>query len=115
MSMPLSRRYFGGAAALAADAQLGTGAPNRKPAPSPAGSPGARTYDIRSYGASGDGTTLDTAAVQAAIDACAHDRGGAVLVPAGDFLIGTIQLKSNVTLHLSASSRLLGSGNPDHY
>src|SRR6266498_1604971 len=66
-------------------------------------------------GANGDAATLDTAAVQAAIDACAGDKGGTVLVPAGDFVIGTIELKSNVTLHLAAQGRLLGSGSAEHY
>lgn len=76
---------------------------------------GARIYNIREFGAKGDGTTLDTAAVQAAIDACHRDRGGTVLVPAGEFLVGTLELKSNVTLHLAAQGRLLGSGNKEHY
>jgi hypothetical protein len=76
---------------------------------------GARLYNIRDFGAKGDGVTLDTAAVQSAIDACNRDKGGVVVVPAGDFLIGTIELKSNVTLHLSALGRLLGSGNPENY
>src|SRR5689334_3797154 len=57
---------------------------------------GVRTYNIRDFGAKGDGSTLDTAAVQAAIDACHRDQGGTVLVPAGVFVIGTIELKSNV-------------------
>src|ERR1041385_4177324 len=56
---------------------------------------GARLYNVRDFGAKGDGTTLDTAAVQAAIDACNKGRGGIVLVPAGDFVIGTVELKSN--------------------
>jgi polygalacturonase len=76
---------------------------------------GARVYDVRDFGAKGDGTTLDTAAVQAAIDACAVDKGGTVLVPAGNFVVGTLELKSNVTLHLAAQGRLLGSGSPEHY
>ena len=76
----------------------------------PAATSGARTYNVRDYGAKGDGQTLDTAAVQAAIDACARDRGGVVLIPAGDFLAGTLELKSNVTLRVAASGRLLGSG-----
>ncbi len=76
---------------------------------------GARVYNVRDFGAKGDGTTLDTTAVQAAIDACHQARGGTVLVPAGDFLTGTIELKSFVTLHLAAASRLLGSGNPADY
>ena len=78
----------------------------------PAPASGVRTFNVRDYGAKGDGQTLDTAAVQAAIDACERDRGGVVLIPAGDFLVGTVQLKSNVTLHVAASGRLLGSGKP---
>src|SRR5690349_4368178 len=69
---------------------------------------GARTYNVRDFGAKGDGQTLDSAAVQATIDACNRDRGGTVLIPAGDFVVGTIELKSNVTLHLAAAGRLLG-------
>src|SRR5438445_4433051 len=76
---------------------------------------GAKIYNIRDFGAKGDGKTLDTAAVQGAIDACTKDRGGTVLIPAGDFLIGTIELKSNVTLHLSAQGKLLGSPRPADY
>jgi hypothetical protein len=70
---------------------------------------GARIYNIRDFGARGDGKTLDTAAVQAAIDACTRDQGGTVLVPAGDFVIGPVELKSHVTLHLAAKGKLLGS------
>src|SRR5215471_7052060 len=58
---------------------------------------GARTYSVRDFGAKGDGVTLDTAALQAAIDKCHQDRGGTVVVPAGVFVIGTVELKSNVT------------------
>ena len=76
---------------------------------------GARVYNVRAFGAAGDGNTLDTAPVQAAIDACHREGGGVVLVPAGDFLVGTLELKSNVTLHLSARGRLLGSGKGEHY
>jgi hypothetical protein len=76
---------------------------------------GVRTYNVRHYGAKGDGKTLDTAAFQAAIDTCTHDQGGTVLVPAGEFLIGSIELKSNVTFHLGPAARLLGSTNVDHY
>jgi len=71
---------------------------------------GARVYNIRKYGAKGDGITLDTAALQAAIDACHQDGGGTVLVPAGTFQIGTVELKSNVALHIAAAGKLLGSG-----
>jgi len=74
-------------AARAADA------PGAATAPSVA--TGTRVYNVRDHGAKGDGVALDTAAVQAALDACAADRGGIVLVPAGDFVIGTIELKSS--------------------
>src|SRR5690242_18022427 len=83
--------------------------------PSKAKDAGTRLYNVRDFGAKGDGKTLDTAALQAAIDACARDGGGTVLVPAGTFLIGTTELKSNVTLHLAASSTLLGSGDGKDY
>src|SRR5882762_567580 len=71
--------------------------------------PGAKFYNIRDFGAKGDGVTLDTPAVQSAIDACNRDQGGTVLVPAGMFVIGTTELKSNVTLHIAAGGTLLGS------
>jgi hypothetical protein len=76
---------------------------------------GARVYNIRDYGAKGDGRTLDTAAVQKAVDACHKEKGGTVLVPSGDFVVGTVELKSNVTLHLAATGRLLGSGRGEDY
>ena len=81
-------------------------------APVAADAMGARLYNVRDYGAKGDGKTLDTAAVQAAINACNQDRGGTVLIPAGDFVVGTVELKSNVTLHLASAGRLLGSSTP---
>ena len=76
---------------------------------------GAHLYNIRDFGAKGDGKTLDTAALQAAIDTCTRDGGGTVLVPSGTFVIGTTELKSNVTLHLAASATLLGSGDGKDY
>jgi polygalacturonase len=76
---------------------------------------GARTYNIRDFGAKGDGVTLDTPAVQAAIDACNKDQGGTVLVPAGVFVIGTVEIKSNVTMHIAAQGKLLGSADGTQY
>lgn len=76
---------------------------------------GARVYSIREYGAKGDGKALDTDALQAAINACSADGGGTVLIPSGIFLIGAVELKSNVKLHIAASGKLLGSGDGKQY
>ncbi|HEV8370422.1 MAG TPA: glycosyl hydrolase family 28-related protein, partial [Pyrinomonadaceae bacterium] len=76
---------------------------------------GARVFNVRDFGAKGDGSTLDTVAVQSTIDAAHKNQGGIVLVPAGTFVVGTIELKSNVILHLAAQGRLLGSEKAEHY
>jgi len=68
---------------------------------------GARIYNIRDFGAKGDGVALDTTALQTAIDTCTRDGGGTVLVPTGTFQIGTVELKSDVTLHIAAGGKLL--------
>ncbi len=70
--------------------------------------------NVRDYGARGDGETLDTAAIQAAIDDCA-ESGGTVLLPPGRYLSGTIFLKSRLTLHIMAGALLLGSTNISDY
>jgi hypothetical protein len=67
-----------------------------------------RICDARAYGATGNGTTKDTAAIQAAIDDCAT-TGGTVLLTSGRFLSGSIQLRSHITLDVDASATLLGS------
>ena len=77
--------------------------------------PGAQIYNIVDFGAKGDGKSLDTTAVQAAIDACHKDEGGTVLVPAGVFVIGTVEMKSNVTLRIAAQGKLLGSADGKQY
>lgn len=72
-------------------------------------------FNVRDYGAVGDGAHLDTAALQAAIDACAQSGGGNVLVPAGKYLIGTLFLRSHVTLHLQAAATILGTPDLEQY
>jgi len=66
-------------------------------------------FDVRAFAAKGDGKTLDTAHIQAAIDACSTTGGGRVILAGGDYLTGTLYLKSNVILHIDIGARLLGS------
>lgn len=61
-------------------------------------------------GAVGDGVTVCTPALQRAIDTCAQAGGGTIFVPAGNYLTGTLWLRSNITLHLDAGARLIGVG-----
>jgi polygalacturonase len=73
-------------------------------------------YDVRKFGAIGDGTTPDTAAIQRAIDTASSAGGGRVLIPGGKrFLIGALMLKSGVDLHLADDAELLASPDPQHY
>lgn len=74
-----------------------------------------KVFDVRKFGTSGDGVAMDTIPLQAAIDACHAAGGGTVWVPAGNFVIGTIRLKSNVTLSLDYGATLLGSTNMADY
>lgn len=59
-------------------------------------------FNVHDYGAKGDGKTLDSPAIDRAIQACCEQGGGRVLLPAGRYLSGSIHLKSNVELHLQA-------------
>jgi polygalacturonase len=71
--------------------------------------------NVRDFGAKGDGSTVDTQAFQTALDRCAALGGGEVLVPAGDYLIGSVQLRPNTTLRLDAAATLHGTANFDDY
>lgn len=66
-------------------------------------------FNVLDFGAIGDGKTLNTKAIQAAIDSCNAAGGGRVVFPRGIFLTGTIRLKSHVTLMIGSETRLLGS------
>ena len=65
--------------------------------------------NVRAFGATGDGKTKDTAAIQKALDACATAGGGEVVVPAGEYLTGSLDVKSNTTLRVEKDATLLGS------
>lgn len=72
-------------------------------------------FNIRDQGAAGDGSTLDTASINQAIEACAKVGGGQVLFPPGRYLSGTVRLRSHVTLFLDAGATLIGTTNLAHY
>jgi polygalacturonase len=72
-----------------------------------------KVCDVKKYGAKGDGTTKDTAAIQKAVDECSAGKGGGtVVLEAGTYVSAPILLKSNMTFELKKGATLLGS--PDH-
>ena len=72
------------------------------------------TVDVLSFGAKGDGKTLCTTAIQAAIDHVGT-QGGEVRFPSGTYLTGTLILKDNVTLYLERGAILLGTTRLEDY
>ena len=69
----------------------------------------ANSYNVRDYGAKGDGKTLDHTAINQAIEAASKAGGGQVYLPAGTYLCGSIRMKSNIDLHLSAGAKILAA------
>ena len=80
-----------------------------------AGTIAATDYNALQQGAVGDGKTLNTKSLQSAIDALHAKGGGQLYFPAGRYLTGSLQLKSNVTLYLEKEAVLLGSTSPYDY
>jgi hypothetical protein len=110
--MQASRRNFlalAGAAlpAGAKAAATGQGA-RRKPA-------GSDLFDVSRFGAARDGRTLTTVPLQQAIDACAAEGGGTVVIPPGRYLTGALFLRSHVHLVFSSGAVLLASDRPEHF
>lgn len=66
-------------------------------------------FNVRDYGAKGDGKTLDSPAIDKAIEACVKQGGGKVVLPAGTYLSGSIHMKSNVELHLQSGCVILAA------
>lgn len=71
--------------------------------------PGQNYFNIRSFGAVGDGTNLDSPAIDKAINAAADAGGGTVLLPAGTYLSGSIHLRSNIHLLIDTGATILGA------
>ena len=72
-------------------------------------------FSLKNFGARGDGATLDTEAIQKAIDACADGGGGVVDFPAGTYLCGTLYLKSHVRIEIGPGAVLKGSESLSDY
>jgi polygalacturonase len=101
-----SRRDFIKAAGVfAAGSRLAT---SKAPAEEPAADK-VRSFDVGAFGAAGDGKTIDTPAINRAIDAAAAAGGGTVEFPAGTYLCYSIRLKSRVTLHLASGASIVAA------
>ena len=74
-----------------------------------------KIYNIKQFGAVGDGMTLNTEAFAKAIDACSNAGGGKVVVPAGMWLTGPIHFKNNINLHLEIGAHIQFTKNYDDY
>ncbi|MCB9205575.1 MAG: right-handed parallel beta-helix repeat-containing protein [Flavobacteriales bacterium] len=75
----------------------------------------SQTYDVMEYGAVGDGSTVNTTSIQAAIDDCNQNGGGEVLFTGGNYVSGTLILKSNVYLRIDNGAQLMGSTDVNDY
>jgi hypothetical protein len=75
----------------------------------------AVAFNVRDYGAIGNGTTSDTPAINKTIRACASAGGGVVFFPPGQYVTGTFELLSHVTLYLEAGAVILGSNDINDY
>ena len=74
-----------------------------------------KIFNVRDFGAIGDGTNKDTVAFQKALDACAVSGGGEVIVPPGNYLIGSVQIGYRTILRLETNSIIIGSGDTNDY
>ncbi|WP_299552268.1 glycosyl hydrolase family 28 protein [Seonamhaeicola sp.] len=72
-------------------------------------------YLVTEYGAKGDGVSLNTSVLQKLIDTVNSKGGGTLVFPKGDYLTGSLSMKSSVSLYLKEGAVLLGSTNPLHY
>lgn len=96
--------------ALTVGAQPGAAQPVPAQTPGAVGSSGM--YDVKVFGAKGDGTTIDSPAINQAIEKAAADGGGTVLFPAGNYLCYSIRLKSNIALYLSQGATIIAADTP---
>lgn len=74
-----------------------------------------RVFKLKDFGAVGDDATMNTAAIQKAIDTCAAAGGGRIIVGPGNFFTGPFHLASNIDLNLQPGARILFSNNPKDF
>ena len=74
-----------------------------------------KVFNVRAFGAAGDGRTLDTKAIQKALDTCGKAGGGTVLFPAGTYLSQPLTLRTKTTVQLDAGATLLADTNQNEY
>jgi polygalacturonase len=70
-------------------------------------------YNVKDFGATGDGKTINTAAINAAIDEAVKNGGGTILFPAGNYLSYSIHLQNNISLYLDQGAVLIGTKEAD--
>ncbi len=104
-------RTGGFGVAVASIPAISSAASQREGSANPEASQGL--FDVRRFGATGDGKTLDTQAVNRAIEAAAAAGGGVVNFPAGAYLCFSIHLKSQVHLHLEQGSAIVAADSPE--
>ena len=85
---------------------------HRATAEAPTPNAGEATYNVRTYGAAGDGKTVDTPAINKAIEAVAAAGGGTLVFPAGTYPCFTIHLRSHVDLYLSRGCTIVAAASP---
>ena len=73
------------------------------------------TFNILNYGANADGLTLNSSAINKAIEECAKQGGGTVLIPRGSFVTGPIIMKSNINLHVAKGAFIIFTKDFDQY
>lgn len=74
-----------------------------------------KVFNVKEFGAVGDGKTKDTAAIQAAIDAASASPNSVVILPAGTYYSAPLSLKSNMTFEIQKDATLLGSRDVSDY
>lgn len=103
--LKLASTGVAGAMALAIPSMAeSVGADEKKPKES-----GAALFDVRAFGATGDGTTIDTPAINRAIEAAAANGGGTVHFASGQYLCYSIRMKSNIALHLDQGAVIIAA------